>query len=161
MCCRDVHSLANPAYPEGFPFTALPCVAPYCACGGVRVVSTAVAACSPLGRPIILLSTRSDRASTRGWRFGFTAMQGLAAHRASGGLLYLSSRQDERGEELPTCTPTLSPPRLPSMLTCALPILKACSPSCQRPWHHATWRGIVRRATAKRRRTWRGTSVGS
>jgi hypothetical protein len=28
------------------------------------------------------------------------------------------------------------------------------SPSCQRPWTHATWRGIARRATAKRRRTW-------
>ena len=29
------------------------------------------------------------------------------------------------------------------------------------PWLHARWPGIARRATAKRRRTWRGTSVGS
>ncbi len=85
----------------------------------------------------------------------------LAAHRASGALLYWSFWQGERGKELPRCTPTHLPPRLPSMLTCALPILKACSPSCQRPWHHTTWRRIARRATARRRPTWRGTSVGS
>jgi hypothetical protein len=34
-----VRGVANPAYLEGFPFPALPRVAPYCARGGVRVVS--------------------------------------------------------------------------------------------------------------------------
>lgn len=40
MCCGGLHSLANPACSEGFPFYALPSVAPYCAPGGVRVVSS-------------------------------------------------------------------------------------------------------------------------
>src|SRR5215203_1369906 len=39
MCCRGVHGVANPAYPEGFPFPALLSVAPYCVPGGIRVVS--------------------------------------------------------------------------------------------------------------------------
>jgi hypothetical protein len=34
-----LHELANPAYLSRFPFSALPCVAPYCVPGGVRVVS--------------------------------------------------------------------------------------------------------------------------
>src|SRR5918997_4246289 len=40
MRCRDLHRVANPAYLSRFPFSALPCVAPYCAPGGIRVVST-------------------------------------------------------------------------------------------------------------------------
>src|SRR5215216_6798314 len=32
---------ANSAFPKGFPFCGLPSVAPYCAPGGVRVVSEA------------------------------------------------------------------------------------------------------------------------
>src|SRR5918994_680586 len=39
MRCRGLHRLANPAYLSRFPFSALPCVAPYCVPGGVRVVS--------------------------------------------------------------------------------------------------------------------------
>src|SRR5215207_11644788 len=39
MCCGGLHGVANPAYLEGFPFPALLSVAPYCAPGGVRVVS--------------------------------------------------------------------------------------------------------------------------
>src|SRR5215207_3025408 len=46
MCCRSVHTLANPAYLSGLLFCGLLCVAPYCARGGVRVVST-----SPSYRP--------------------------------------------------------------------------------------------------------------
>src|SRR5215213_7014740 len=37
-----IHALqgfANPPFLCRFPFCALPCVAPYCACGGVKVVS--------------------------------------------------------------------------------------------------------------------------
>jgi hypothetical protein len=34
-----VQGIANVAYLEGFPFPALLSVAPYCAHGGVRVVS--------------------------------------------------------------------------------------------------------------------------
>src|SRR5215208_3051859 len=37
--CRGVQGLANPAYLSRFPFSALPCVAPYCVPSGVRVVS--------------------------------------------------------------------------------------------------------------------------
>ena len=40
MCCRGLHVLANPAYLSGFLCSALPCVAPYCVPGGIRVVST-------------------------------------------------------------------------------------------------------------------------
>jgi hypothetical protein len=39
MRCRGLLGVANPAFLEGFPFSALPCVAPYCAPGGIRVVS--------------------------------------------------------------------------------------------------------------------------
>src|SRR5918998_6763166 len=39
MRCRGLHGLANPAYLSWFPFSALPCVAPYCVPGGIRVVS--------------------------------------------------------------------------------------------------------------------------
>jgi hypothetical protein len=39
MRCRGVQGVANAAYLEGFPFPALLSVAPYCAPGGVRVVS--------------------------------------------------------------------------------------------------------------------------
>jgi hypothetical protein len=34
-----VQRIANPAYLKGFPFPALLSVAPYCAPGGIRVVS--------------------------------------------------------------------------------------------------------------------------
>src|SRR5215208_5971111 len=37
--CRGLPRVANPRYLSLFPFSALPCVAPYCAPGGVRVVS--------------------------------------------------------------------------------------------------------------------------
>src|SRR5215212_9006227 len=40
MRCTGLQWLANAAYLEGFPFPALPCVAPYCVPGGIRVVST-------------------------------------------------------------------------------------------------------------------------
>ena len=40
-----MHRLANPAFLSGFPFSALPCVAPYCALGGVRVVSKEAQRC--------------------------------------------------------------------------------------------------------------------
>src|SRR5215208_2955452 len=39
MRCRGLPGVANPAYLSRFPFCALPCVAPYCALGGLRVVS--------------------------------------------------------------------------------------------------------------------------
>jgi hypothetical protein len=39
MCCRGLHELANAPYLSRFLFSGLPCVAPYCAPGGVRVVS--------------------------------------------------------------------------------------------------------------------------
>jgi hypothetical protein len=39
MCCRGLHRNANPAYLRGFLCSGLPCVAPYCVPGGVRVVS--------------------------------------------------------------------------------------------------------------------------
>src|SRR5919112_3981119 len=42
MCCRGVQGVANAAYLEGFPFPALLRVAPYCAPGGIRVVSREV-----------------------------------------------------------------------------------------------------------------------
>jgi hypothetical protein len=35
-----VHGVANPPYLRRFLFSGLPCVAPYCAPGGIRVVST-------------------------------------------------------------------------------------------------------------------------
>ena len=34
-----MQGVANAAYLEGVPFSGLPCVAPYCAPGGVKVVS--------------------------------------------------------------------------------------------------------------------------
>ena len=40
MCCRGLHRVASAAYLSPFPFCALPCVAPYCARSGIRVVST-------------------------------------------------------------------------------------------------------------------------
>src|SRR5918998_6753912 len=49
-----IHALqevANAAYFEGFPFPALLRVAPYCARGGIRVVSIAVAVTSLSGDP--------------------------------------------------------------------------------------------------------------
>jgi hypothetical protein len=39
MCCRGLHRNANPAYLSRLLFSGLPCVAPYCAPGGIRVVS--------------------------------------------------------------------------------------------------------------------------
>src|SRR5215211_1123943 len=39
MCCRGVQGIANAAYLEAFPFPVLLSVAPYCAPGGIRVVS--------------------------------------------------------------------------------------------------------------------------
>ncbi len=39
MRCGGLHKLADPAYLSPFLFSALPCVAPYCARGGIRVVS--------------------------------------------------------------------------------------------------------------------------
>jgi hypothetical protein len=42
MCCRGLQGLANAPYLSRFPFSALPCVAPCCAPGGVRVVSDRV-----------------------------------------------------------------------------------------------------------------------
>ena len=40
MCYRGLHEVAIPAYLSGFLFHGLPCVAPYCVPGGIRVVST-------------------------------------------------------------------------------------------------------------------------
>ena len=39
MRCRGLHRFAIPPYLGRFPFCVLPCVAPYCVPGGVRVVS--------------------------------------------------------------------------------------------------------------------------
>ena len=39
MRCRDLQEFANPAFLGRFLFSALPGVAPYCARGGIRVVS--------------------------------------------------------------------------------------------------------------------------
>src|SRR5215217_2542495 len=39
MRCRGLHRVADPPYLGHFPFSALPCVAPYCVPGGIRVVS--------------------------------------------------------------------------------------------------------------------------
>ena len=38
-----MQGIANPAFLRGFPFYALPSIAPYCTPGGVRVVSNTVA----------------------------------------------------------------------------------------------------------------------
>jgi hypothetical protein len=45
MRCRGLHRLANPAYLSLFLFSGLPCVAPYCVPGGVRVVSIEAHSC--------------------------------------------------------------------------------------------------------------------
>src|SRR5215211_975455 len=45
MRCRGSHRLANPLYLMGFLCCALPCVAPYCAPGGIRVVSKGYRGC--------------------------------------------------------------------------------------------------------------------
>jgi hypothetical protein len=37
MCCRGVQRLANAAYLEGFPFSGLLSVAPYCVAGGISM----------------------------------------------------------------------------------------------------------------------------
>jgi hypothetical protein len=42
MRCRGLHSHVDLPYSSGFLFSGLPCVAPYCVPGGVRVVSTEV-----------------------------------------------------------------------------------------------------------------------
>jgi hypothetical protein len=39
MRCRDLHTVAKVAFLEGFPFSELQRVAPYCVPGGIRVVS--------------------------------------------------------------------------------------------------------------------------
>src|SRR5215204_6303145 len=39
MHCRGLHGAAIAAFPSGFLCCALPYVAPYCAAGGIRVVS--------------------------------------------------------------------------------------------------------------------------
>ena len=39
MHCGGLHGFANTAYLEGFPFSGLLSVAPYCAAGGIRLVS--------------------------------------------------------------------------------------------------------------------------
>src|SRR5215203_3510654 len=41
MRCRGLQRGANPAYLEGFPYSGLLSVAPYCVPGGIRVVSGA------------------------------------------------------------------------------------------------------------------------
>src|SRR5215204_2044132 len=46
-CCWDLQGVANTAYLSRFLYPGLPCVAPYCARGGVRVVST-LDRCNPL-----------------------------------------------------------------------------------------------------------------
>jgi hypothetical protein len=42
MRCRGLHSLANLAYLSGFLRSGLLSIAPYCAPGGIRVVSNIV-----------------------------------------------------------------------------------------------------------------------
>jgi hypothetical protein len=42
MCCRGLHRNANPAYLSRLLFSGLPSVAPYCAPGGIRVVSNGI-----------------------------------------------------------------------------------------------------------------------
>src|SRR5918998_4547684 len=55
-----MHEVANPAYIEGFPFSDLPRVAPYCAPGGIRVVSE--------GRGLYVAGTFAlDRRVGTGW----------------------------------------------------------------------------------------------
>jgi hypothetical protein len=62
MCCRGVHGVANPAYISRFLFSALPHVAPYCAPGGVRVVSGIRALALPRFRAVFLVpATLSKR----------------------------------------------------------------------------------------------------
>jgi hypothetical protein len=46
-----LHSIANPAYLTGFLFSGLPRVAPYCARGGVRVVSNITLVATERCRP--------------------------------------------------------------------------------------------------------------
>jgi hypothetical protein len=45
MYCRGLHSLAKPAFLNGFSCSGLPRIAPYCAPGGIRVVSVGRAGC--------------------------------------------------------------------------------------------------------------------
>src|SRR5215203_3373758 len=40
MCCGGLHEVAKPAFLEGFPFSALLSIEPYCVPVGIRVVST-------------------------------------------------------------------------------------------------------------------------
>jgi hypothetical protein len=42
MCCRGMQGVANAAYLEGFPFSGLLSVAPYCVPGGIRLVSNGI-----------------------------------------------------------------------------------------------------------------------
>jgi hypothetical protein len=48
-----LHGLAKPAYLGRFLFSALPCVAPYCAPGGVKVGSGVATTC-PSGRWVLV-----------------------------------------------------------------------------------------------------------
>src|SRR5919107_1069221 len=41
--CWGLQELANPVYLKGFLCSALPCIAPYCVPGGIRVVSASAA----------------------------------------------------------------------------------------------------------------------
>src|SRR5215208_6485996 len=47
MRCRGLLRVANPPYLSGFFFSGLLCVAPYCASGGIRVVSGGGSRCGP------------------------------------------------------------------------------------------------------------------
>ena len=67
MRCRDMQGVANAAYLRRFLFSALHSVAPYCARGGVRVVSKGLR-CTP-GRypfPGIRLIYAESREPTSG-----------------------------------------------------------------------------------------------
>ena len=65
MCCRGVHSLANPAFLGCFLFSGLPCVAPYFVPGGVRVVSEVATTCPTGGQELAESSAVALSCSTK------------------------------------------------------------------------------------------------
>ena len=100
-----MQKLANPAYLEGFPFSGLLSIAPYCVRGGIRVVSTEASLLHATARlwyasevRLAPREARLDRALHR-YNYRMSSMSRHASHRMvealnfSGLHLYCVGRQ--------------------------------------------------------------------
>src|SRR5918993_1654625 len=78
MCCRGLHEVANPPYLKGFPFSALPSVAPYCVPGGIRTSDSYSPTAGLMARPRDLRS--HNRPTSVSWCFDSRRFDSQASH---------------------------------------------------------------------------------